>query len=100
MSDAFKQLGAPTPFQSKANFSGMSEEVIKQGLYISKIFHKSFVDVNEEGTEAAAATAVVMMRRMAMIETIHEFNCDHPFIFLIHEKSSNAILFLGKYVKP
>jgi serpin B len=78
----------------------MSDEPIKNGLFISKIFHKSFIDVNEEGTEAAAATAVVMNRRMAVMETILELNCDHPFIFLIHEKNSNAILFLGKYVKP
>jgi serpin B len=101
LSDAFKQLGSTTPFSpNKADFSGMTDEPLKDALYISKIFHKSYVDVNEEGTEAAAATAVVMMKRMAIIETVLDFNCDRPFIFLIHEKSSNAILFIGKYVKP
>ncbi len=101
LSTALKDLGAPTPFdKQKANFSGMSDQEIKDGLYISKVIHQAIVEVNEEGTEAAAATAVVMMKRCAIIEDIIEFYCDRPFLFFIQEKTTNTVLFLGKFVKP
>jgi len=59
------------------------------------------VEVNEEGSEAAAATGVVMMTRCAMvIEQIHEFNCNRPFLFAIHDNVHKNILFFGKYAKP
>ena len=72
-----------------------------QGLHISKVIHQSMVDVSEEGTEAAAATAHVMMKRSLLISfPPEEFKCNRPFLFFIHETDSNGILFMGKYMSP
>jgi serpin B len=67
------------------------------GIWISDVFHKAFIEVNEEGTEAAAATAVVMMK--AAILHI-EFRADHPFIFIIKDNRSGSILFMGRVMNP
>ena len=82
--------------QTSANFSGMDGTM---KLYISAVLHKAFVAVNEEGTEAAAATAVVVKMR-SLPEAPVIFCADHPFIFIIREKSSGSILFLGRVVRP
>lgn len=81
---------------SKANFSGMDGS---ENLYITAVLHKAFVEVNEEGTEAAAATAVVMgLRGLTLPPPI--FRADHPFVFLIRENHTGSILFLGRVVDP
>jgi len=80
---------------SKADFSGMDGT---KRLYVKHVFHKAFVDVNEEGTEAAAATAVVVAARSVRIPK--RFIADHPFIFLIRHKKTGAILFMGRVVDP
>ena len=66
-------------------------------LYISDVLHKAFVDVNEEGTEAAAATGV-MMRSLAIAVPVPPpvFRADHPFLFLIQENRTGSILFMGR----
>jgi len=86
-------------FSRRADFSGMDGE---RDLYISAVVHKAFVDVNEEGTEAAAATGVVMshMSVMRMPRPTPIFRADHPFVFLIRENHSGSILFLGRMVDP
>lgn len=81
--------------ENRSDFSGMAPE---NDLVLSKVFHKAFVEVNEEGTEAAAATAAVMMLRCAMLPA--SFVADHPFIFLIKDKRSNSVLFFGRYTSP
>jgi serpin B len=81
---------------SRADFSGMTGT---KDLFISAVVHKAFVDVNEEGTEAAAATAVVMTLS-AMPEPPPVFRADHPFLFLIRDTRSGAILFLGRIADP
>lgn len=87
MSDAF--------FPVQADFSGIDG---KRDLFISNVIHKAFVDVNEEGTEAAAATAVVMLKSSAMKPP--EFKADHPFLFLLRENKTGSILFIGRIVDP
>jgi serpin B len=90
MTDAFSD--------QKADFSGLTD---KKVLKISEVIHKAFVDVNEEGTEAAAATAVVMKKMCE--EPYHEptfFRADHPFLFFIRDNTTNSILFMGRIVNP
>ena len=92
-------MGMPTAFSAGADFSGMSDDA--EGLYIDKVIHQSFVEVNEEGTEAAAATAVIMVERaMEPSEGPVTFRADHPFIFVIEHGESGQILFLGKVEDP
>uniref|UniRef100_A0A6J0VAX0 Serpin B6 n=1 Tax=Pogona vitticeps TaxID=103695 RepID=A0A6J0VAX0_9SAUR len=88
-------MGMTEPFELKANFSRMSPS---NDLYVSEVVHKAFVEVNEEGTEAAAATAAIMMLRCAMI--VPEFTCDHPFLFLIRHNKTRSILFYGRFCSP
>jgi serpin B len=91
-------LGMADAFTERADFSGMDG---RRDLLISAVVHKAFVDVNEEGTEAAAATAVAV-RAMAMMrpEPIPVFRADHPFIFLIRGRASGSVLFLGRVTDP
>jgi serpin B len=92
-------MGMPTAFTGNADFSGMDGT---KNLLISDVIHQAFVDVNEEGTEAAAATAVVM-RMMAAPgnpEPVPVFRADHPFIFLIQDDETGSILFMGRIVNP
>jgi len=88
---------------AKADFSGMTDAArvrsTAAGLYIFAVIHKAYVDVNEEGTEAAAATAVGM-RLTAAPEEPPVFRADHPFIFLIRDNRSGSILFIGRLVSP
>ena len=94
-----KALGTVLPFdEAKADFSGATKE--PTGLYISAVVHQAVVEVNEEGSEAAAATGVVMMTRaMRLPSDPIEFNCNRPFLFVIHDKTKHAVLFYGKYAK-
>ncbi len=100
LNEELQALGMTDAFDTElADFSGMTPD--SAGLYISKVIHKAFVDVNEEGTEAAAATAVVMQRAMAVLpEPKRVFRADHPFIFIIRDKSSDSILFIGRVMDP
>lgn len=94
---ALKKLGMVDAFDPMlADFSGMTG---KRDLFISAVIHKAFVDVNERGTEAAAATAVTMMLSSVPVPG-KRFIADHPFIFLIKENTSNCILFMGRLVNP
>ncbi len=89
------KMGMPTAFQwPGADFSGMDGT---RNLFISNVIHQAYVEVNEEGTEAAAATAIVMTLGSAMP---NYFRADHPFIFIIQERTTGGILFLGKVVDP
>jgi len=93
--DALSSLGMPTAFSDNADFSGMTGQ---KDLFIGHVIHQAYVGVDEEGTEAAAATAVIM-ELTAMIPT-NVFRADHPFIFIIQEKNTGNILFLGRVVNP
>jgi serpin B len=98
LNEVLKSLGMVDAFTMQADFSGMTPDPI--GLYISNVLHKAFVDVNEEGTEAAAATAVVMKLRGIMPEPKPVFRADHPFIFIIRDMQSGSILFMGRVTDP
>ena len=96
LNDVLSSMGMPTAFdQVLADFSGMGEMT---NLVISKIIHKAYIDVNEKGTEAAAATAVIMQVRAAFGG--ENFEADHPFIFIIQEKETGEILFMGRVADP
>jgi len=96
LSETLYDMGMPSAFSlPPADFSGMTGT---KDLFISKVIHKAYVDVNEEGTEAAAATAVVMMKSVAVMPL--EFKADHPFVFLIRENHTGSILFIGRIVDP
>lgn len=89
-------LGMTDAFTGKADFSGMEKT---RELYLGAVLHKAFVAVNEEGTEAAAATAVVMQTKSIEFMSV-EFRADHPFLFLIRENHTGTILFIGRLVNP
>ncbi len=93
------QMGMPLAFsQGGADFSGMTGN---RDLFISKVIHQAFVNVDEKGTEAAAATAVVIDRTMAPHHAEPKiFNADHPFVFLIRDNTTGSILFMGTIMKP
>ncbi|XP_068092900.1 serpin B6-like isoform X1 [Hyperolius riggenbachi] len=96
LKSVLSDMGMPDAFdEGRADFSGMSSN---NELVLSKVVHKAFVDVNEEGTEAAAATAGIMMMRCAMI--IPRILCDHPFLFFITHKATRSILFSGRFCNP
>lgn len=86
-------LGMGIAFTPAADFSGIAET----GLYISKVIHKTFIEVNEEGTEAAAVTVITVVDSVMPGTYIR---ADRPFLFVIKEKMSNTILFMGKVVEP
>jgi serine protease inhibitor len=88
-------MGMPSAFGPKADFSGMSA---RGDLFISDVIHQAFVEVNEEGTEAAAATAVTM--RATSFSPIRQLRVDHPFLFLIRENQTGNLLFLGRVLSP
>lgn len=91
------ELGMKDAFSAQdADFSGMDG---KRDLFISAVLHKAFVDVNEEGTEAAAATGVMVAATAAPMRPI-EFRADHPFIFLIRDDKTQSILFIGRLMNP
>ncbi len=94
LSSKLQNLGMKRAFND-ADFSGMDGT---RNLYLTAVFHKAFVEVNEEGTEAAAATGAVVGLRS--IRRGPSFRADHPFLFLIRDKATGSILFLGRYAKP
>jgi len=93
---ALTEMGMPLAFSEGADFSGMTG---KKDLFISDVIHKAFVSVDEAGTEAAAATAVIM-ELTAMPETPLEVTLNRPFIFLIRDIETGAILFVGRVINP
>jgi len=96
LGETLASMGMPDAFSMSADFSGMDGTT---KLYISAVVHKAFVAVDEEGTEAAAATAVVM-RMKAMPRPPLVFRADHPFVFMIRDNLSGSILFLGRVTDP
>ena len=87
------------PFSDRADFSGINDG--KEPLQISAVIHKAFIDVNEVGTEAAAATAIGIRATMAIKPTPPTpFRADHPFLFLLRDRRTGSLLFLGCLNRP
>jgi serpin B len=97
LKDVLSSLGMPRAFSDQADFSGLATEKA-QKLY--DVIHQAFVDVNEEGTEAAAVTGHVGGNAPGPVFQTVVFRADHPFLFLIQDKRTGAILFLGRVVNP
>jgi len=90
------RMGMPTAFSpAEADFSGING---RRDFYLSEVVHQAFVEVNEEGTEAAAATGLVVGVTMVVKKIV--FRADHPFIFIIQDRATGNILFMGRVVDP
>jgi serpin B len=96
LNDPLETLGMTDPFSMSADFSGIT---ISEKLFISSARHKAFIEVDEEGTTAAAATAIIMAPT-GLPAPIPIFRCDHPFLFLIRDTKTGSVLFLGRMVNP
>lgn len=97
LSDALIAMGMPLAFdENRADFSGMTDQ---QDLYIGNVIHKAFVAVDEKGTEAAAATAVIMEGATAMMPE-NVLTIDRPFLFFIRDVETGQILFIGRVLNP
>jgi serpin B len=100
LAETLSRMGMSSAFSAAADFSGIAGG---RGLYISAVEHQACVDVDEEGTEAAAATAVVI-RCCATIRLEPPersvFKADHPFLYLIYDTATGSILFLGRFTNP
>lgn len=91
-------MGMTDAFSPRADFSGLDGG---RDLYLSAVVHKAYVEVNEEGTEAAAATGVMVRHAMVMRpRPTPVFRADHPFLFLIRDRHSGSLLFLGRLAAP
>jgi serpin B len=92
---ALAALGMPTAFTAAADFSGIAG---RRDLAISQVVHKAFIDVSEEGTEAAAATGIAVSLTAYAQPVV--FRADHPFLFLLRDTHTGAILFAGRMEDP
>jgi serpin B len=102
LSSALKSMGMTSAFSETADFSAMSKS---EDLMISEVVHQAFVDVDEEGTEAAAATAVLVAPTAAPFEPVEPpkpiiFRADHPFLFMVRDNRTGAVLFMGRVERP
>jgi len=105
LKNALENLGMTTAFDvppRSANFDRMAPRKPNDYLYISDVLHKTFISVDEKGTEAAAATAVAMFGARAMMRPVEpvEVRVDHPFLFAIQHRSTGTCLFLGHVADP
>jgi serpin B len=94
-------LGLLLPLdRDAADFGDIVEAGAPEPLVVSDVYHESFVEVNEEGTEAASATAVAMRFGCTRLEAPVDFVADHPFVFLIKEELSGVVVFAGQVIDP
>jgi serpin B len=102
LKDTLTAMGMPLAFDAnKADFTGIANPPKPDDrLYIGHVFHKAFVEVDEAGTEAAAATAVAMPRAGAAPAKPTRFEANHPFMFFIRDTKNDALLFVGRVDDP
>ncbi len=97
LAQVLQSMGMADAFTDQADFTGMTA---RRELFLSAVIHQAYVDVNEEGTEAAAATGAVVGVTSIGPGTTPVFRADHPFLFLIRDKTTGSILFLGRVMNP
>lgn len=97
LNGTLSRMGMPLAFESQADFSGINAG--HEPLYLSAAIHKAYVSVDEKGTEAAAATGIGVAAA-AMPMRIAQFTADHPFLFVVRDNRSGAILFMGRMANP
>jgi len=90
-------MGMGTAFSRQADLSGMTGE---KNLFVDEVIHKAFIEVNETGTEAAAATAAIIGLKSSLRDDPVRFNADHPFVFFLLDRQTGCIIFTGRLVKP
>ncbi|MCT1901384.1 serpin family protein [Oceanobacillus sojae] len=101
LNDLFIDLGMEQAFApNEANFSNMFTSIEDKGAYIDEIYHKTFIDVNEEGTEAAGSTSVAIKESAAIIQDTFQMDINRPFLFTITNTEENIILFMGSIEQP
>ncbi|XP_057419436.1 serpin-ZX-like [Lotus japonicus] len=98
-SKVLKELGVSLPFSNQADLTNMVD-FDEDDLYVEAIFHKASVEVNEEGTDAAAATGAILAKGGSIPSKITDFVADHPFIFLIRQDFTETIFFIGQVLNP
>lgn len=96
LKDQLSAMGMTSAFSDNADFSGMNGQ---HDLFLGAVIHQAFVDVNEEGTVAAAATGAVIQTR-SRPQPVTVFRADHPFLFMIRDRASGSILFMGRLSEP
>lgn len=99
LTDTLQEMGMRTPFGMQADFRGMTGD---DELYLSSVIHKAFIEVDEMGTEAAAATAAVMATKSLVLpgDGPVRFHATHPFVYIIHDRETGSVLFLGRVMNP
>ena len=97
LSKILKKIGLEIAFKGKADFSGITG---KKDIHISKIIHKSVIELSEKGTEASSSTAILTTRSTSIPSKPKRFNANHPFVFFIKDNTTNLILFTGVMNKP
>lgn len=97
LKESLSDMGMPLAFGKEADFSGITGN---KDLMIDKVIHKTFIKIDETGTEAAGSTAVVLIEKSGMPQDPIEFTANHPFIFVIKDNTNNCILFIGRVSNP
>ncbi len=102
LNDVMIGLGLGNAFTADADFSGLIEGAGPGDLVISQVLHKTFLEIDEKGTEAAAATAIIMERTAIMVpdEEPVEFRADHPFLIALRHKPTGTVMFVGRIEEP
>jgi len=97
---ALQELGIRTAFTSKADFGGIAEARGGDSLSLSQVFHDTWIALDENGTEAAAATGAVMRTTSLPMGPVIDFKADHPFLFVVHDAKRGRVLFIGRVSEP
>ncbi len=100
LDSALQDLGIHAAYTPAADFTGIADSASGEHLQITRVVQRTYVSVDENGTEAAAATGVVMTAQSAVAGPIADFKADHPFLFFVYDAAHGRILFAGRVAAP